>query len=146
MTSKPTALILHDQPHVLRTLDYLVRSTGQLAVLPAGSVHQACDLMAGRPVALVVMDVCRTLPEDAAQACRLLRAAWARDQDTAAGEASQARGQIWFITSRASSIDLEEAREVGADRILTTPFDPDLVQHLVWELGQQWGRQLAMAG
>ena len=147
MTPTPTALILHDQPHVLRTLDYLVRSTGQLSVLPVGSVRQACEQMAGGLTALVVMDACRMPPDQAAQNCRELRSAWQVQQSQAGGRGERKRlGQIWFITSRASSIDLEEARDLGADRILTMPFDPDLVQHLVWEVGQQWGGQLAKAG
>ena len=148
MLVKPMALILHDQPQVVRTLEYLVRTTGVLGTCTGIDLAQAFEQIQQHPVALVMLDTCRMDPVQAAQACASIRQAWAHEHtdDNSRGQSvNSPRRQIWFITNRASSIDLEDARELGADRILTMPFDPDLVQQLVWELGRQWNGPLAKA-
>jgi CheY-like chemotaxis protein len=148
MRVKPMALILHDQPQVVRTLDYLLRTTGVLRPCMGIDIEQACEQIRHHRVALVMLETCRLDPVQAAQACASLRQAWGHEHadDSGPGQSvNSPRRQIWFITSRASSVDLEDARELGADRILTMPFDPDLVQQLVWELGRQWNGPLAKA-
>lgn len=133
MTQRPAVLIINDQPHVLLTLEYLARSSGHFEVLAVSSAQEAAAVIARQPVAIVMLDA-TMLDLNPAQACATLRQAWDAQS-----------GQIWFITARASSLDLEEAREMGADRIFTTPFDPDLMLGLVREMGQAWSPK-AIAG
>lgn len=107
-------LIADDQPHILLTLEYLVRRLGQVRTLTAchgqDAVRKACDL---RPD-LVLLDV--MMPQlDGYTACRMIRDHWGQ----------QHHGEIWFITARGSYTDHQTAKTVGANRIVCKPFHPD---------------------
>lgn len=117
---KPLVLIADDQPHINLTLQFLVRSLG-VEVISANNGRDAVRLAIERKPALVLMDV--MMPDtDGYSACKEVRSAW-----------GEYHGQIWFITARGSNTDLSQAREVGANRCITKPFDPDLVLQAVRE-------------
>ena len=118
--SKPLVLIADEQPHINLTLQFLVKGLG-VEVISAYTGMDAIKLAIERKPALVLMDV--MMPDtDGYSACREVRAAWGDYQ-----------GQIWFITARGSNTDLSQAREVGANRCITKPFDPDQVVKAVRE-------------
>ena len=121
MGEKPHVLIVDDQPHLLLTLEYLVRTVEGVSVLTATNGVDAVEFAAENKPRLVLMDV--VMPElDGYAACQMIRQRWGRYC-----------GQIWLITTRGSHADLDQARQVGADRCITMPFDPDLVLQMVRE-------------
>jgi two-component system, OmpR family, alkaline phosphatase synthesis response regulator PhoP len=119
MPDKPLVLVCDDQPHILLTLSYLVKSIGGVEVITANNGQDAMKLAIDRKPVLLLMDV--MMPNmDGYSACAQIRQAW-----------GDYRGQIWFITARGSHTDLDHAREVGADRCINKPFDPDQILQLV---------------
>jgi len=119
MPEPPLALIADDQPHILLALDHLVRTAGDVQVITVNNSHEAIHLATQRLPALVMIGL--TIPQiDAYTACRMIRDQW-----------QQHPGQIWLIAGQLLETDPDYAREAGADRVITNPFDPNLVVDLV---------------
>lgn len=96
--------------------------------------------MANLGAGMIVM-LSATMPDlDMTRTCARWRQRWAGQP----GQPSQP-GQIWLMTPRASSLDLEAAREVGADRIFARPVDPDLIVRLIRDHASQWHTSRAEA-
>ncbi len=121
MLQNQTILIADDQAHVRLPLEYLVRTLPGVRVVTASNGRQAVELAVAQRPALVLLDV--MMPElDGYAACRQIRQAWANHP-----------GQIWFVTARGSTLDTDQAQEVGATRCITKPFDPDRILTLIRE-------------
>ncbi len=115
-----TVLIADHQPHIVLTLRHLVQSTGRAVAITAGNGSQAVQLALSHRPALVMMGI--ELPElDGYTACRVIRDGWGDHP-----------GQIWFITARDHAADMDQAQQVGANRVIHKPFDPD---QLVTDVG-----------
>jgi DNA-binding response OmpR family regulator len=111
----PIVLIADDQPHIVLALEYLVRGLGNAQVMTATDGRDAVAKSITHRPALVLLDV--MMPYiDGYTAGKMIREAWAGHP-----------GQIWFISARGSRTDADQAREVGGDRFINKPFDPDRV-------------------
>jgi DNA-binding response OmpR family regulator len=116
--------VAEDQPHVLITIQYLLESQANVKVITASNGRDAIDLAVKHRPALVLLDI--MMPEvDGYTACRAIRQGWGGHP-----------GRIWFLTARSSHMDRNQAQEVGGERFITKPFDPDELVALVQrELG-----------
>jgi two-component system alkaline phosphatase synthesis response regulator PhoP len=122
MKSPLLVLIADDHPSILLPLAYVLRQIDKVEVMTAEQGHDAVELAMRHRPNLVILDV--MMPGmDGYTVCRTIRRGW-----------STHRGQIWFLTARSSQMDLAQARQVGADRVITKPFSPDEVIRLVSEL------------
>lgn len=122
MSDKYTVVIADDQPHLLITLQYLLSSIDGVEVLSATNGQEAADLAIRHRPPLVLLDVSMPVM-DGIEACRLIRSSWP----------PQHHGAIWFVTARSTTLTQEEARRIGAERLITKPFDPDRLVQAVWE-------------
>lgn len=115
MSENITILIVDDQPQIRLPLQYLVSSLPNVTVVTGDNGRQAIELAKTHRPALTLLDV--MMPEvDGYTACKEIR--------QALGESSV---EVWFITARGSSVDEDQAKEVGAKRTINKPFDPDAV-------------------
>jgi len=115
MSDNFLVLIADDQPHIMLTLEYLVKRIHGAQVATTNSGQEAVKKAIDLKPKLVLLDV--MMPDmDGYTACQAIREAW--------GEYA---GQIWFITARGSHTDRLAAEEAGANRIINKPFDPDLL-------------------
>lgn len=133
----PVVLIADDQPHIALTLDFLIRSLGEVKVMVARDGNHAIDLALQLRPALVLLDV--MMPEiDGFTVARRIRTGWLENAGQVAGTTSEQPstdapgqtpgnlpGEIWFVSARGSRTDYAHAKSMGADRYLTKPFDPD---------------------
>jgi DNA-binding response OmpR family regulator len=121
---KACVLVADDQPSVLRPMQFLLRQLG-VEVLAVTDGASALKLAVERHPQLVFLDV--NMPQsDGFETCRAIRQAWG----------SEHQGRIWFMTACGSASDEDRARQVGADRFITKPFDPDKLLNLVREVLQ----------
>jgi DNA-binding response OmpR family regulator len=121
MTADITVLVADDEAHLRLTLEYLVRTVGDVVVHAAADGQEALDLAVEHKPQLVLLDL--MMPKlDGAATCQRIREAWGEHD-----------GQIWFVTGRGSSLTAERARELGANRMISKPFDPDELLGLVRE-------------
>jgi CheY-like chemotaxis protein len=119
MTSPFRVLIADDQPSIVIPLQYLVE---QVPRVMATVVHDGqaavAEALAHRPD-LIILDV--HMPGlDGYAACRQILADWSGDPPL-----------IWFLTARGSHLDADQARTLGAQRLITKPFDPDQLLVLI---------------
>lgn len=108
MTSKPTILVVEDEPAIADTIQYALESEGFLCLrLEAGS--GVVDLLERVPVALVILDI--GLPDRSGiEVCRELR--------------QRSDVPVIFLTARGGEIDRVVGLELGADDYVTKPFSP----------------------
>lgn len=103
-----TILIADDDPHIRQLLAFAFAKAG-LDTVEAGDGEAAIELVAGRAIDLVVLDI--NMPRvDGLEACRRLRAA---------GDVP-----ILFLSSRDDEIDRVLGIELGADDYVVKPFSP----------------------
>jgi two-component system catabolic regulation response regulator CreB len=105
---KPTILVVEDEPAIADTIQYALESEGfQCLRLDGGAGVE--EVLAGRPVALVVLDI--GLPDmSGIEVCRRLR--------------QQHDVPVIFLTARAGEVDRVVGLELGADDYVTKPFSP----------------------
>ncbi len=117
MPTRPLILLADDEPHILLALEYLTRQLGEVKVLTATDGPTAVHLAIQHQPALILLDV--MMPGmDGYAACTEIRNHWQQSP-------SPHDGQIWFLTARESNLDKTQSLEVGANRIINKPFDPD---------------------
>lgn len=124
MSESSPILLALAQPHLLLTLQYLLRQAptppGQPAapVLSADLGADAILLALKHKPRLVLLHV--ALPDiDGYTVCQTIRDAW-----------DGHRGQIWLIAPRSSYTERDQAVSVGADGWIVEPPDPDFILQL----------------
>lgn len=101
-------LIVEDEPAIVDTLEYALRTDGFRTEV-AATGEAACRRVAAGGVDLVVLDV--GLPDGSGfEVCREIRRA--------------SSVPVLFLTARASEIDRVVGLELGGDDYLTKPFSP----------------------
>lgn len=132
-SSMPVVLIADDQAHIVLALEFLVRSLGKARVMTATDGRDAVAKAIEHKPALVLLDV--MMPQiDGYTAGKMIRESWAGHP-----------GQIWFISARGSRTDADQAREVGGDRFINKPFDPDRVLKEIRQAVEQYQSRVASA-
>lgn len=106
--SRPTILVVEDEPAIADAVVYALRTDGFEPVWRP-TAREALAVLAERAVALVVLDV--GLPDaNGFDVCREIRArgAW----------------PVIFLTARSAEVDKVVGLELGADDYLAKPFSP----------------------
>jgi DNA-binding response OmpR family regulator len=121
--TEKTLLLVDDEPHMLRLLQFALRKTGA-KILEATSGRAALNLAATQTVDLVVIDF--MMPElDGFATLRELR----RDP-------KYAKVPVIMLTSRGQLELRDTAEGLGIELFLTKPFSPaEMVQHVRRLLG-----------
>ena len=106
--SRPTILVVEDEPPIAETIVYALRAEGFAPVWHTTG-REALAVLARQPVALVVLDV--GLPDlSGFDVCRELRRRHAVP--------------VIFLTARSGEVDKVVGLELGADDYLAKPFSP----------------------
>ncbi|MFN0305041.1 MAG: response regulator [Burkholderiales bacterium] len=109
MTTKPTILIVDDEPDMREVLEEYLASHGYTTI-SAESAGAARLLAAGRPIDLALLDI--NMPgEDGLSLARHLRERYAKIA-------------IVMLTSAGTVVDRIVGLEMGADDYIAKPFDP----------------------
>jgi len=133
MAEEALVLVVDDQPHILLTLEYMVRRLGNVRTMTATNGEEAVQLAVKHRPIMILMDV--MMPHvDGYKACSMIREAWGNEHD----------GQIWFVTARGSNYDHETANKVGANDMVQKPFDAeDLILRVKNTIEQAMSNQAA---
>ena len=104
----PRILVVDDEAHIREVVAYALTRDG-FDVVTADDGRAALDVLAERPVDLIVLDV--LMPElDGLSLCRRLR--------------TTSRVPIIFLSSRHDEVDRVTGLELGGDDYVTKPFSP----------------------
>ena len=134
MPHQPTVLIAHHLPHVSITLQHLLHQAGVRNITVVWQGDEAVAKALSLQPDLVLLDV--LLPQiDGYGACQMIQQGW----DTHGG-------RVWLLSERASHVDVDQARQVGAERVIEEPFDPDEVVALVQQTLGLKAMPTALAG
>jgi two-component system phosphate regulon response regulator PhoB len=106
-------LIVDDEPHILRILEYKLQREGY-ATCVARSAEDAEQLLSDHEVDLAVLDVALATPTNGFDLAAKLRSD-DRTRDL----------PIIMLTARGFSADVLRGREVGAAGYITKPFSPE---------------------
>ncbi|NWG16697.1 MAG: response regulator [Chloroflexi bacterium] len=113
-----TILIVDDEPAFLDILEMILRRAGY-TVLSASDGAQALQIVASRPVDLVLID--DMLPHiSGGEVCQIIK-----------DEPTLAHIPVILFSAGARVRDQQFIRRIGADGTLLKPFRPDEVIHLV---------------
>jgi two-component system catabolic regulation response regulator CreB len=106
--TKPTILIVEDEPAIADTIQYTLESEGfQTRCLPAGEA--VARVLETEKIALIILDI--GLPDiNGIELCKRLR--------------QRHEVPIIFLTARDAEIDRVVGLEVGADDYVSKPFSP----------------------
>lgn len=108
MSVRQTVLVVEDEAAIAETITYALRTEGFVPVWKTTG-REALAVLAGEPVALVVLDV--GLPDGSGfDFCRAIRA----KHDV----------PVIFLTARSAEVDRIVGLELGADDYLAKPFSP----------------------
>ncbi len=103
-------LIVDDEPHILRSLGFVLKKAGY-GVLEARSGAEALDVMQQERPELVFLDI--MMPElDGYEVCRRIKSR----HDLAT--------YVIMLTAKGQQADREEGMAAGADEYMTKPFSP----------------------
>lgn len=104
-------LIVDDEPHVLRSLGFVLRRAGY-AVLEARGGEEALELIMREHPELVFLDI--MMPEmDGYEVCRRVKA-----------EQTLADIHVVLLTAKGHEGDRRQGLAAGADEYMTKPFSP----------------------
>lgn len=121
MDDAKTVLIVDDEPHILRSLGFVVRRAGYNVVEARGG-REALGLIEEHDPDLVFLDI--MMPElDGYEVCRRVKSA----ED---GSSTF----IIMLTAKGQRTDREVGLEAGADEYMTKPFSPSRAVERVQEI------------
>ena len=125
LTAKQKVLVVDDEPHIVRIVKLSLERAG-FQVISANSGEDGINLVKAERPDLVILDV--MMPAmDGFAVCRHIRQLEGFE-----------RVPIIFLTARGQSDDLEFARSIGANDLMTKPFGPRQLMDLVgFHLRQQ---------
>jgi len=111
MSERKRILIVDDEPHILRSLGFVLRKAGY-EVLEARSGQEALEVLEAQPPDLVFLDI--MMPEvDGYEVCRQIKAS----QNTSPA-------YVIMLTAKGQESDRRRGMESGADEYMTKPFSP----------------------
>ncbi len=111
MPDAKKVLIVDDEPHILRSLGFVLKKAGY-GVLEARSGVEALDVIQQERPDLVFLDI--MMPElDGYDVCRRIKS---RDD--------LARTYVIILTAKGQQADREQGLAAGADEYMTKPFSP----------------------
>ncbi|MCC7491452.1 MAG: response regulator [Fimbriimonadaceae bacterium] len=111
-------LVADDEPHIVRLLKDVLSRRGY-EVITAEAGDRAVALAKSEVPALIFLDV--MMPNlSGFEACQQIRS-----------EPALAGVPIFLLTARGQERDVEQGKQVGADRYLTKPFSPRQLADLV---------------
>ena len=114
-------LIVDDEPHILRSLGFVLNKAGY-EVLQARSGQEALELVQEKSPDLIFLDI--MMPEvDGYEVCRRVKAS---DES--------AQTYVIMLTAKGQESDREKGLGVGADEYLTKPFSPAKITERVREI------------
>ena len=118
-------LIVDDEPHVLRSLGFVLRQAGY-DVLQARDGAHALEIIRQKRPRLIFLDI--MLPEkDGYEVCREIK----QTEELASTH-------VIMLTARYQEVDRQKAMEAGAQDYMTKPFSPSKALQLVQAvLGKQ---------
>jgi DNA-binding response OmpR family regulator len=106
-----TVLVVDDEPHILRSLGFVLKRAG-LDVLEARSGGEALELVRQRRPDVVFLDI--MMPElDGYEVCRRIKAS-----------AELASTYVIMLTAKGEEADRQRGLAAGADDYMTKPFSP----------------------
>jgi two-component system alkaline phosphatase synthesis response regulator PhoP len=119
-------LVVDDERRTLllmeRTLRDLQDEYEDVEILTASNGEEALEIIMRDKPALVYLDL--MMPHvDGLEVCRIIK-----------GKRDTRDTYIVMLTAMGQEIDRQRAKEVGADRYLTKPFDPDTVLEIAREV------------
>jgi DNA-binding response OmpR family regulator len=121
MDDAKTVLIVDDEPHILRSLGFVVRRAGYNVVEARGG-REALELIEEHNPDLVFLDI--MMPElDGYEVCRRVKSA--EDGSSIF---------IIMLTAKGQRTDREVGLEAGADEYMTKPFSPSRAVERVQEI------------
>lgn len=124
MPDRKKVLIVDDEPHILRSLGFVLQRAGY-HVLEARSGQAAVELVRAEEPDLVFLDI--MMPElDGYEVCRRIKSS-----EQSAGT------HVIMLTAKGLESDRERGLEAGADEYMTKPFSPSrAVQRVNEVLGE----------
>jgi DNA-binding response OmpR family regulator len=111
MSQPGKILIADDEPHVLRSLGFVLRKAGY-AVLEARDGAEAFRLTEAERPELVFLDIMMPGP-DGIEVCRRMKS----DEDLAGTH-------VIMLTAKGQESDRQKSLAAGADEYMTKPFSP----------------------
>ncbi|MCK4283354.1 MAG: response regulator [Candidatus Brocadiae bacterium] len=124
MSNAKKILIVDDEPHILRSLGFVLERAGY-DVLQARSGTEALELIRQEHPVLVFLDI--MMPElDGYEVCRTIKSS----DDLAST-------YVIMLTAKGQQHDREEGLEAGADEYMTKPFSPSRAVERVHALLQE---------
>jgi two-component system phosphate regulon response regulator PhoB len=111
MAEPITVLVVDDEPHILRSLGFVLKKAG-LHVLEARSGTEALEMVRRERPEVVFLDI--MMPElDGYEVCRRIKAS---------GEL--ASPYVIMLTAKGEETDRQRGLDAGADDYMTKPFSP----------------------
>jgi DNA-binding response OmpR family regulator len=111
MAEPITVLVVDDEPHILRSLGFVLKKAG-LHVLEARSGTEALEMVRRERPEVVFLDI--MMPElDGYEVCRRIKAS---------GELAST--YVIMLTAKGEETDRQRGLDAGADDYMTKPFSP----------------------
>ncbi len=117
-------LIVDDESHIRLLIEMLLEDLEDSGVelLMANNGQEGLDRIRKFHPDLVLLDI--MMPEiNGFDVCRTVKKEWGMDDVT-----------IILLTAKGQRVDLQQGAEVGADRYITKPFNPDELLDLVTDV------------
>jgi len=111
MQDRKRILIVDDEPHILRSLGFVLRKAGY-EILEARSGQQALQIIRDERPDLVFLDI--MIPEtDGYEVCRRVKSS-----------PELASTYVVMLTAKGQEDDRQKGVDAGADEYMTKPFSP----------------------
>lgn len=120
----PKILIVDDEAYIRLLLEQTLEDLEDegVTLLTASDGAEGLDTVKAETPELVFLDV--MMPQvDGFEVCRTIKHAW-----------RMADVYVVLLTAKGQEYDRRQGEEAGADRYLTKPFDPDMVEQLAREV------------
>ncbi len=106
--TKPTVLIVEDEPAIADTIQYALETDG-FSTIRLASGERVLSILAEKNISLVLLDI--GLPDvNGFELCKEIR--------------RSTQVPIFFLTARSDEVDRVVGLEIGADDYITKPFSP----------------------
>ncbi len=119
-----SVLIVDDESRIRLLIEMLLEDIEDdgVEILMAGNGQDALDLVRENQPDLVLLDIMMPVI-NGFDVCRTIKKEWGMDEVT-----------VVLLTAKGQKQDLQHGDDVGADRYITKPFNPDELLDLVTEV------------